>query len=127
MSQGYQSASYSHVGMVRQVNEDACLELAERGLWAVAGQRLIPGFPDAPSSYAFGALGARTWQLVLGTLVGSAPRAFVYTAIGASLDDPTSPLAVAGLVVWGLTAVFGLEVARRAWRTRRTARRIQPG
>lgn len=32
----YQSASYSHVGMVRQVNEDACLELAERGLWAVA-------------------------------------------------------------------------------------------
>ncbi|MEK1941904.1 MAG: protein phosphatase 2C domain-containing protein [Pseudomonas sp.] len=36
MSQGYQSASYSHVGMVRQVNEDACLELAERGLWAVA-------------------------------------------------------------------------------------------
>jgi serine/threonine protein phosphatase PrpC len=40
MSQGpvksYQSASYSHVGMVRQVNEDACLELAERGLWVVA-------------------------------------------------------------------------------------------
>ncbi len=36
MSGGYQSASYSHVGMVRQVNEDACLELAERGLWAVA-------------------------------------------------------------------------------------------
>ncbi len=32
----YLSASYSHVGMVRQVNEDACLDLAEDGLWLVA-------------------------------------------------------------------------------------------
>ncbi len=34
--QHYQSASYSHVGMVRQVNEDACLAVPESGLWAVA-------------------------------------------------------------------------------------------
>lgn len=32
----YQSASHSHVGMVRQVNEDACLDIQEAGLWAVA-------------------------------------------------------------------------------------------
>lgn len=32
----YQSASHSHVGMVRQVNEDACLDALEAGLWAVA-------------------------------------------------------------------------------------------
>lgn len=32
----WMSAAMSHVGLVRQVNEDACLELAERGLWAVA-------------------------------------------------------------------------------------------
>ena len=30
------SASRSHMGMVRQVNEDSCLDQAERGLWAVA-------------------------------------------------------------------------------------------
>lgn len=30
------SASRSHVGLVREVNEDACLEQPERGLWAVA-------------------------------------------------------------------------------------------
>ncbi|HEY8608950.1 MAG TPA: protein phosphatase 2C domain-containing protein [Noviherbaspirillum sp.] len=30
------SCSCSHVGLVRQVNEDACLEQADRGLWAVA-------------------------------------------------------------------------------------------
>ncbi len=36
MISAYEAASYSHVGMVRQVNEDACLELTERGLWVVA-------------------------------------------------------------------------------------------
>lgn len=32
----YHSASYSHVGMVRQINEDAFLELPQNGLWAIA-------------------------------------------------------------------------------------------
>jgi serine/threonine-protein phosphatase Stp1 len=32
----YRSASYSHVGMVRQINEDAFLELPENGVWAIA-------------------------------------------------------------------------------------------
>ena len=30
------SASRSHAGLIREVNEDACLEQPERGLWAVA-------------------------------------------------------------------------------------------
>jgi len=32
----YRSASYSHVGMIRQVNEDAFLEVPADGLWVVA-------------------------------------------------------------------------------------------
>ncbi|KNH17943.1 PppA [Pseudomonas syringae] len=32
----FKSASKSHVGMVRQVNEDACLDQPENGLWVVA-------------------------------------------------------------------------------------------
>lgn len=32
----YQAASYSHVGMVRKINEDACLDHTWEGLWAVA-------------------------------------------------------------------------------------------
>jgi protein phosphatase len=32
----WSSASITHVGMVRKLNEDACLELAARGIWAVA-------------------------------------------------------------------------------------------
>ncbi|MBF3202890.1 serine/threonine-protein phosphatase, partial [Pseudomonas aeruginosa] len=31
----YRSASYSHVGMVRKVNEDASLDAPESGLWVV--------------------------------------------------------------------------------------------
>ena len=93
--------------------------LARRGLLAVVGQRMAPGVPDAPLTYAFGALGVKTWQVVVGTLIGAAPRAFAYTAIGASLDDPTSPLAAAGLVVWVVMAVVGAEVLRRWWVSRR--------
>ncbi|MDE2036519.1 MAG: serine/threonine-protein phosphatase, partial [Pseudomonas sp.] len=36
MRSTFKSASKSHVGMVRQVNEDACLDLPENGLWVVA-------------------------------------------------------------------------------------------
>lgn len=36
MGSTYKSASKSHVGMVRQVNEDACLDLPENRLWVVA-------------------------------------------------------------------------------------------
>ncbi|UOB24003.1 PP2C family protein-serine/threonine phosphatase [Pseudomonas orientalis] len=36
MGATYKSASKSHVGMVRQVNEDACLDLPEHRLWVVA-------------------------------------------------------------------------------------------
>lgn len=95
--------------------------LARRGLLAVVAQRLLPGVPDAPATYAFGALGASGWQVVLGTLIGAAPRAFAYTALGASIDDPGSPLAIAGVAVWVVVSVAGAEIARRWWVQRRRA------
>ena len=96
-------------------------ELAQRhGTLAVAGQRLLPAVPDAPASYAFGLLGVRTWQIALGTVVGSAPRAFSYTSIGASLDEPGSPLAIAGWAGVVLTGIAGTLLAVR-WSRRRDA------
>lgn len=104
-------------------------QIARRGVLAVAGQRLVPGVPDAPVSYTFGALGVPAWQMAVGTMIGSAPRAFAYTAMGAALRDSSGPLAVAALVVWLLMAAAGVEGVRRAalsWRRRRRAAVTSP-
>ena len=69
--------------------------IQRRGLWAVVGQRFIPGVSDALASYAFGAFGVPLWQMAVGAFIGSVPRAFVYTALGASIGDLSSPLAYA--------------------------------
>lgn len=95
----------------------------EHGTVVVLVQRMTPGVPDAPLSYAFGALGLSVRQVVVGTAIGTLPRAFSYTALGASVADPRSPLAVAGVAGLVLSAVVGAELTRRAWRR---ARRPMP-
>jgi uncharacterized membrane protein YdjX (TVP38/TMEM64 family) len=81
--------------------------------WAVIVQRLLPGIPDAPFNYAFGVAGVAAWPLVLGTVIGSSPRAFAYTAIGDSLDDPWSPLVLVAIAVVVVTSAVGAVVAVR--------------
>ena len=96
-------------------------QIQRRGLWAVVGQRFIPGISDALASYAFGAFGMPLWQMAIGAIIGSAPRAFVYTALGASISDLSSPLAYAAIAVWCITAIigaFGAHRGYRAWRAR---------
>lgn len=96
-------------------------QIQRRGLWAVVGQRFIPGISDALASYTFGAFGMPLWQMAVGALIGSAPRAFVYTALGASISDLTSPLAYAAIGVWCVTAIigaFGAHRGYRSWRRR---------
>ena len=98
-------------------------DFAERhGLAAVIVARLAPVVPDAPVSYLFGVIGLRTWKVALGTAIGAAPRAFSYTSIGASLDDPSSPLALAGIAGVVLTGLIGLVLSRRLLRSPRGTR-----
>ncbi|MET0900561.1 MAG: TVP38/TMEM64 family protein [Mycobacterium sp.] len=96
-------------------------QIQRRGLWAVVGQRFVPGISDAMASYVFGAFGVPLWQMAVGAFIGSAPRAFVYTALGASIGDMSAPLAYTAIGVWCVTAVIGTYAAHRgyrAWRGR---------
>ena len=101
-------------------------QVRRHGLWAVVGQRFVPGISDALASYAFGAFGIALWQMAIGAFIGSAPRAFVYTALGASISDLTSPLAYAAIGVWCVTAIIGALAAHRGYRTWRATRRRGP-
>jgi uncharacterized membrane protein YdjX (TVP38/TMEM64 family) len=92
----------------------------------VVGQRFIPGVSDALASYAFGAFGVPLWQMAIGAFIGAAPRAFVYTALGASIGDLSSPLAYAAIAVWCMTAVIGAFVTHRGWQKWRERRRQDP-
>lgn len=91
-------------------------QIQRHGLWAVVGQRFVPGISDAFASYAFGAFGVPLWQMAVGAFIGSAPRAFVYTALGASIGDLSAPLAYTAIGVWCVTAVIGTFAAHRGWR-----------
>ena len=93
-----------------------------RGLWAVVGQRFVPGISDALASYTFGAFGVPIWQMAVGSLIGSAPRAFSYTAAGAAIGEFSAPLAIAAVTVWCATAVIGAFAAHRGWRAWRSGR-----
>lgn len=96
-------------------------QIQRRGLWAVVGQRFVPGISDALASYAFGAFGVPLWQMAVGAFIGSAPRAFVYTALGASIGDLSSPLVYTAIAVWCGTAIVGAFAAHRGvrrWRER---------
>jgi uncharacterized membrane protein YdjX (TVP38/TMEM64 family) len=86
------------------------------GLWAVVGQRFVPGLSDALASYAFGAFGVPLWQMAVGAFIGSVPRAFVYTALGASIGNKSPVLAYAAIAVWCLTAIVGAFAAHRGFR-----------
>jgi uncharacterized membrane protein YdjX (TVP38/TMEM64 family) len=93
--------------------------IQRRGLWAVVGQRFIPGLSDALASYAFGAFGVPLWQMAVGAFIGSVPRAFVYTALGASIGNRSPLLAYSAIAVWCVTAIVGAFAARsgfRKWR-----------
>jgi uncharacterized membrane protein YdjX (TVP38/TMEM64 family) len=102
------------LGTERADRIDARIERG--GLWAVVGQRFIPGISDAMASYAFGAFGVPLWQMAVGAFIGSAPRAFVYTALGASIGDLSSPVAYSAIAVWCVTAIVGAFAAHRGYR-----------
>ncbi|MEU6830301.1 TVP38/TMEM64 family protein [Nocardia beijingensis] len=112
------------LGAERAERIDAQIE--RRGLWAVVGQRFVPGISDALASYVFGAFGVPLWQMTVGAFIGSAPRAFVYTALGASIGDLSAPLAYTAIAVWCATAIIGAFAAHRGYRSWRGGANREP-
>ena len=102
------------LGAKRADRIDALIE--RRGLWAVVGQRFIPGISDALASYTFGAFGVPLWQMAIGSFIGSAPRAFAYTALGASIGNRSPWLAYSAIAVWCVSAIVGAFAARRGYK-----------
>jgi uncharacterized membrane protein YdjX (TVP38/TMEM64 family) len=102
------------LGATRADRIDGLIE--RRGLWAVVGQRFIPGISDALASYAFGAFGVPLWQMAIGAFIGSAPRAFAYTALGASIGNRSPWLAYSAIAVWCVSAIVGAFAARRGYK-----------
>jgi uncharacterized membrane protein YdjX (TVP38/TMEM64 family) len=87
--------------------------LTENGVIAVMESRIVPLLPYGVVNYSGGLTHLSYTAMAVGTLIGAAPKVFVYTALGGSLDDLTSPEALVALTLW---ALLGLAGAVFLWR-----------
>ena len=111
-------------GIARFVAHDAVETLAgarlaplqewieRRGFWAVLYARIAPGVPYSLVNYAAGLSRVALPAFAAATVIGTAPRAFAYTALGGSLDDLTSPEAIVAFVTLVAMALTGLVLLR---------------
>ena len=86
--------------------------VAERGFVAVLYARIFPGVPRDLSNYAFGLTRVGVVAFAAATVVGIAPRAYAYVALGGllgSFDSTQSIVAIGLLVGMGL---LGLVLVR---------------
>ena len=88
--------------------------IGRRGFFAVLYARLAPGIPYNVVNYVAGLSPVRLGAFALATLLGCAPRAFAYAALGGNLDDLGSPEVVVALAVLAVMAVSGLVALRRS-------------
>jgi uncharacterized membrane protein YdjX (TVP38/TMEM64 family) len=93
--------------------------IGRRGFVAVLYARIVPGVPRDLANYAFGLTRVGLGAFAAATVIGIAPRAFAYAALGGSLGglhSTESVLAIATLVAMG---VLGLALLRADMRGRR--------
>jgi uncharacterized membrane protein YdjX (TVP38/TMEM64 family) len=96
------------------------------GFVTVLYARIVPGVPRDLANYAFGLTGVRAPAFAAATLIGIAPRAYAYTALGGHLSDLSSPEAVVAVALLVALGVLGLLLVRRDVRARRAARALRP-
>ena len=95
--------------------------VGRHGFLAVLYLRIVPGVPRDLANYAVGLTPVGLGAYTAATLLGLAPRAFAYTALGDSfsLGRPASPEAVAAVAVLVALGLLGLLLVLRDVRRRR--------
>jgi uncharacterized membrane protein YdjX (TVP38/TMEM64 family) len=90
--------------------------LTEHGTVAVMESRIVPALPYGIVNYSGGLIDLPYKAMAIGTVIGAAPKAFVYAALGGSLDDLGSPEAIVAIGLWVLLAITGALFVRRQLR-----------
>jgi uncharacterized membrane protein YdjX (TVP38/TMEM64 family) len=88
--------------------------IEQRGFTAVLCARLAPAVPATLVNYAGGLSRVRLRAFVAAIVVGGAPRAFAYTALGGSFGDYRSPEALVAAALIALPVLAGLAIVARA-------------
>ncbi len=84
-----------------------------RGFPAMLLLRMIPLVPFNALNYAAGATAISSRDYMLATVVGIVPGVFVFTALGAGLSDPLSPLFIAAVLLLAAMSIVTWRVSRR--------------
>jgi len=84
-----------------------------RGFVAVLYLRIFPGVPRDLANYLCGLTTIPLASYALATLIGIAPRAFAYTALGGSFGDLGSPEAIVAVALLVGMGLLGLALVRR--------------
>lgn len=87
--------------------------IGRRGFLSVLYARIAPGVPYNLVNYAAGLTPVLLRSFVAATMIGVAPRAFAYTALGGSLGDLGSPEALIAIAILVAMALGGAWVAAR--------------
>ena len=87
--------------------------IGRRGFLAVLYARIVPGVPYTLVNYAAGLAPVSLAAFAAGTALGTAPRAFAYTALGGTLGDLGSPETIVALSVLVGMGLLGIVLALR--------------
>lgn len=86
--------------------------LTENGAVAVMESRIVPLLPYGVVNFSAGLTHLTYRDMALGTTIGAAPKVFAYTALGGSLDDLTSPEALAAIALLVILGIAGALFVR---------------
>ena len=85
-----------------------------RGFESVLLARVAPGMPYNLVNYAAGMTPVALGTFALATLIGVAPRAFAYTALGGSIGNLGSPAAIVAICLLAAEGALGIWLLRAA-------------